>query len=290
MVTRREFLGGLAAASAVGWGPGGGPAEIRVGCQTNAWAIRPGKFEDLLEVLAKLRDLGYAGYETGFRNLQGRFGEAATARRELERSGLKLLGVHIFLEQYDERTAIAPRAEIERVAAGAAALGAERLILSGRGLLAAGKIEAEALRLKAEALNGAGEFCRARGMRVAYHNHGPEMAEEGREMEGLIRLTDPARVEFLMDGGWAFRAGLDVPAFVRRHHRRLAGIHLRDFRAGEQVPLGQGEFPIARLGEVVRAVGWKGWVINEEERLSGAKPGEEAVRPARETVRRVFGR
>lgn len=290
MMTRRGFIGGLMALSAgLGLEPGLA-GRLRLGCQTNAWRIDPSRFSDLLGVLEKLKSLGYEGYETGFRNLQGRFGDAAAARRELEATGLKLLGVHIFLDRYDAQTAIAPRTEIERIADGAAALGAERLILSGGGLLSAGTVSPDALRRKADGLNAAGAYCRARGLRLAYHNHGPEMSEGGQEIEGLYRLTDAANVEFIMDCGWAFRVGVDVPDFLRRHHRRLAGLHLRDFRAGEQVPLGEGEFPLDRLAGTIRAVGWKGWLINEEERLSGAKPGESAVGPARATIRRVFGR
>ena len=34
---------------------------------------------------------------------------------------------------------------------------------------------------------------------------------------------------------------------------------------------------------------WTGWVLAEEERLSGEKPGEAAIRPAREAIRRIFG-
>ncbi len=288
MTTRRDFLGSLAALSALG--PDGRARGYRPGCQTNAWKIDPARFSDLLGVVGKLKELGYEGYETGFRNLQGRFGEAAAARRELEATGLKLLGVHIFLDRYDPATAIAPMSEIRRVADGAAALGAERLILSGGGLLAEGRVNREALQRKAEGLNAAGRYCRSLGLRVAYHNHGPEMSEGGQEIEGLYRLTDPANVEFILDCGWAFRVGVDVPGFFRRHHRRLAGLHLRDFKAGEQVPLGEGGFPIDRLAEVVRAASWGGWLINEEERLSGAKPGESAVAPARATLRRVFGK
>ena len=125
---------------------------------------------------------------------------------------------------------------------------------------------------------------------MAYHNHGPEFANNGEEIEGLYKLTDPALVDFLTDCGWAFRAKANVPAFFEKHHKRIAGLHLRDFKGDEQVPLGQGDFPVKALADVIKRVKWSGWALNEEERLSGEKPGEKAVAPARETLRQVFGR
>ncbi len=106
----------------------------------------------------------------------------------------------------------------------------------------------------------------------------------------LIEATNPSMIDFLIDCGWAFRAKVNVPEFFERYHKRIIGLHLRDFRGDEQVPLGQGDFPIKALADAIKRMNWSGWVLNEEERLSGEKPGERAVTPARETLRLVFGR
>jgi len=139
-------------------------------------------------------------------------------------------------------------------------------------------------------LNAAGMYCKVKGLRLAYHNHGPEFAGGGQEIELLAQLTDPELVDFLLDCGWAFQAHADALEFFESHHRRICGLHLRDFKNGEQVPLGQGEFPIHALAAVIQKVNWSNWAINEEERLSGEKPGEKAVAPARQTLKQVFGR
>ena len=55
------------------------------------------------------------------------------------------------------------------------------------------------------------------------------------------------------------------------------------------MPLGQGEFPLLQLAVAIKKAKWQGWVVNEEERLSGEKPGASAVGPARAALRRVFG-
>ncbi|MGH9839127.1 MAG: sugar phosphate isomerase/epimerase family protein [Blastocatellia bacterium] len=293
MKTRREFLvaapAGIFAASAF-LDAAAEPRGVRIGCQTNAWRIDPNDFNQVLAVLRQLKTLGFEGFETGFRNVQGQFSIAAPARKQIEQTGLQFFAVHVFLEEYDVRTRIAPMELVRKVADGAIALGAERLILSGGGLVKDGKLGLEVLKNKADGLNGAGKYCRSKGLRLAYHNHGPEFARDGLEIEGLYRETDPALVEFVTDCGWAWRGGANVPAFFAAHHKRIAGLHLRDFKGDTQVPLGQGEFPLALLAAEIKKANWTGWVLNEEERLSGEKPGERAVAPARQALRQALGK
>lgn len=261
-------------------------ARPRAGCQTNAWRVEPGEFSSLLAVLDRIRHFGYAGFETGFRNLQGQFANAAAARRELERRGLAFPGCHIFLTEYDPKTLLAPAGLAEAVIRGAAALGAERLILSGG---SSGGQAARAAR-KGEALNRYGKLAREAGMHgVAYHNHWAEFEEGGWEIERLLAATDGETVRLIVDAGHAIRAKADVARFFTRHHARIGGIHLRDFRGAEQVPLGEGSVDWKPLAEAIGRLSWSGWLINEEERLGDGKPGDAAVEPARRTLRSMFG-
>jgi sugar phosphate isomerase/epimerase len=293
MISRRHLLAlfPLTASAARASQSARPPANgLRLGCQTNAWPIDPNRFQDLLNVLGKLKELGFEGFETSFRNVQGQFGNLKQARQQIEQRGLVFFGAHIFLEKYDPLTQIAPLELIQQVADGVAALGAQRLILSGGALLKNGKVEPDALARKADGLNAAGQYCRSRGLRLAYHNHAPEFAENGLEIAGLYRLTEAATVDFVIDCGWAFSARNNVPEFFSKHHKRMAGLHLRDFKNGEQTPLGAGDFPLQALAEAIWKARWNGWLLNEEERLSGAKPGESAVGPARAALRQVFGK
>lgn len=289
MLLRRDFLLAVSAALPATW-LAKPSANVNLACQTNAWQIDPANFADLLKVLAKLKELGYAGYETGFRNIQDQFNNAPAARQQLEQTGLAFFGTHIFLERYDLQTNIAPLSLIQRVAFGAAALGAQRVIVSGGPVVRDGKLDQDALMRKAQGLNIAARYCKTKGLRLAYHNHGPELAHNGLEIEALIQNTDSTVVDFLVDCGWAFHAGANVPAFFAKHQRRLIGLHIRDFKDGKQVILGQGDFPLAALAAEIQKANWTGWVLNEEERLSGEKLGETAVAPAREAIRKAFGK
>lgn len=291
-MTRRQLISTLTAAAASA--PAVFPAAqtLKVGMQTNAWKLAIDDFPGLLKLLAEIQSLGYEGFETSFRNVQGVFGKKAKdARAQLADTGLHFLGCHIFLSDYEAKSNIAPMDQIEAVADGAASLGAERLILSGAPVRGEeGPLDPQRLSWKAGALNRAGRYCQQFKLRVCYHNHGPEFANNAEEITALMKETDADNVRFIIDAGHALRAKADLASFFAKYHKRIEGMHLRDFnKENVQVPLGQGEFQYEPLAAAVKKAKWAGWVIAEEERESGDKPGAAAAGPAREKIRKLFG-
>ncbi len=291
MLSRRNFIAasasGLLAASASRVFAKG---TLHVGCQTNAWAINPTDFSSLLTVLNTINQIGFEGFETSFHNVEQQFGDAADSRARIAKTGLQFFGVHIFLgDHYDPQTSIPTQKLVAQVADGGKKLGAERVIVSGASVTANGKVDADALRRKVAGLNSAGAYCRKNGLGFCYHNHSAEFMAGGEEMSQLVGQTDPYLVDFLIDAGHAYQAHADVPAFFTRHASRIVAFHLRDSKNGQEVVLGQGEFDYRALAKAIGAAGWSGWLLSEEERLSGVKLGESATRPAREYIRRVFG-
>ena len=260
--------------------------RIQLGAQTNAWAIDRTQFDSFLEVLKQIRSVGYSGFETGFANVISQFDDPRPARRRIEALGLTFFGVHIFLPsaQYDPSTHLPPSSLYEKVARGAAALGARHLIFSAEPVDDKAELEH-----KIRGLNAAGDFCKSAGVTLAYHN---ETTQESQskidELEELYRRTNPAVVSFVLDCGHAWQGGVSVPAFVAAHHARIIGLHLRDYKDGRQVVLGQGAFPLQAVAKVLKQAGWKGWVLNEEERLDGSKHGLEYIEPAFHATSEAF--
>lgn len=252
---------------------------ISVGCQTNAWKIDPADYVSQVSLWAKIRELGFAGIETSFRNLEPHFERGGEIASQLRRLALRLYGVHIWLEKYDAETGLPPRELIDRIAAGAARVGAERLILSGH---VAPQVEA-----KLAAFKSIERHCRRLGLRLAYHNHAPELTGADPELPKLMKKARD--VEFLLDWGHAYRAKADLVALFRKHQNAIAGMHFRDFRGEQQVPLGQGEVDYAPLAQAMIKARWSGWVLAEEERADGTKPGEGAAGPARAHFRKLLG-
>ena len=283
MLSRREVLLAAAGVAAGQVLRGDQPMNVHFGCQTNAWAIDPRDFANVLAIVQKVKNYGYEGFETGFANVQTQFGDPAAGRAKLDAIGLKFIGVHIFLTQYDASTHVAPSELYERVATGGAKLGAERLILSGSPLA-----DEAGRKRKADALNRAGTFAQKLGLKLAYNRPRTRVREPWRGNRVLNARNRP-RFSVVSHGrGPRFRAGADISGFIRKHHERLTGLHIRDSKDGKETPLGTGDFPLEGIAAAIRETGWSGWLINEEERV-GSKPGDEAVKPARDALFRVFG-
>ena len=294
--TRREILQLLGAVAAGGFLPpvgladafaqaGPTPGGIRFGVQLNAFPIDPKRFETFLDTLGQVKQIGYQGFESSFRNVSEQFAAPEKARRAIARTGLTFFGIHVFLptEMYDAATAIAPPSVYEPIVHGGVALGAKHLILSG-----APAADAAQLKRKIAALNAAGRYARGAGITAAYHNHWPEFESKIGEIEALYTLTDPSLVSFVLDAGHAFRGGANVPEFIRAHAGRIIGFHLRDYKNGRLVSLGRGTFPLAQVASTIKQIGWKGWVENEEEREDLSKTGMEVIAPAYKALKEAF--
>ncbi len=294
--TRREFLGAIGAIAGggalVSCGLSVAQAQeskaasgIRFGTQTNAYAIDPKNFDTFLAALEKVRAVGFEGFETGFRNVMGQFASPEDARAKIAGTGLTFFGIHIFLphEMYDTTTLIAPSSLYEKVAEGGRSLGARNLIVSG-----AAASDTSQLKAKVAGLNAAGSYCKSLGLGFAYHNEEPESGSKLNELEVLTTQTDPQTVKFLFDVGHLFNVGGDVVAFIGKHHERILGLHLRDYKDHQQVVLGTGDLPLAEIARTLERLHWKGWVETEEERLDGIKHGDEYLRPAFAAMKEAF--
>jgi inosose dehydratase len=261
------------------------PPGIHFGVQLNAFPIDPKRFQSFLDTLEEIKGIGYQGFESGFRNLSPQFDNPSTARRQIEQTGLTFFGIHIFFanEMYDQSTHIASATVYEPVARGGAALGAKHMILSG-----APCADRDQLKRKIEALNTAGKFAQSSGIKAAYHNHWWEFQSKIGEIDSLYAETDPSVVSFVLDAGHAYHGGADVPAFIRAHSKRIVGMHLRDFKDGHFVSLGQGTFPLHQVVAAIKEAGWRGWVENEEEREDHSQTGMKVIAPAHKALVEAF--
>jgi sugar phosphate isomerase/epimerase len=294
--TRREVIEALLALTAAGsLSPlglqralaqaGRTPPGIQFGVQLNAFPISPAHFETFLDALALVKQTGYQGFETGFRFLNQQFAAPAQARSSIEQTGLTFFGIHIFFPDpgYDQVTRIATPAVYEPVAQGGAALGARHMILSG-----ARAADSDQLKRKIDALNTAGRFAQSVGITVAYHNHWWEFESKIGEIEALYAQTDPALVSFVLDAGHAYHGGANIPEFIRAQSDRIIALHLRDYKDGHYVTLGEGGFPLAQVAAVLKQIKWKGWVENEEEREDHSQTGLKVIAPAYKAMLEAF--
>ena len=288
ILSRRSLLAG--AASVFAAGAQGVRKTPRAGCQANGWNLDPAHFDLLLAALHDMKELGFQGFETNIRFLQPQLGRVQEARAALDAIGLEFIAAHTNLPDYEKLGMDQAGDEITKVAGQARQFGARAVVVSHHGLSQSGEFTEQALERKAQALDTCGRRCADAGLTLAYHNHQPEFRNHSAEEIGLLRRTDPKLVFLMLDIGHAWLADSDAISLFAAQSARAFGLHVRDFHNRVSVPLGQGEFPLRELAQVIRRTGWSGWLIDEEERPNEPdKPGKKAAGPSRKTMKEIFG-
>jgi inosose dehydratase len=136
----------------------------------------------------------------------------------------------------------------------------------------------------ATGLNRLGEMLRERGMRAVYHPHVGTYIETRAEIDRLCALTDPALLGLCPDTGHLAYAGADPEAVFVDYAPRVWYVHLKDVdrarleqvraerldfaaavKLGTFVPLGEGMVDMDRIFGALRAAGYDGWIIVEQD-------------------------
>lgn len=266
----------------------------------------------LLELVA---GAGYEGVDLG---PPGFFGERADLRRRLEEHGLALAGgwVALRLTEPDglkEDLAMLDRAldSFEAAAEGVeprwrpkptlADAGSDaRRANPGRGkdLPEIGLDEAGWQRL-ADGVWRAAERCRARGLEPTFHHHACTYVEAPHEVERFLELTD---VGLCLDTGHLLLGGGDPVQAIRNWGDRVNHIHVKDARLdvldhviaeragmlevwkrGAFCALGTGDVDVEGFLAALRARGYEGWLVVEQDRIPA--PGEPVDAAAQDQVR-----
>ena len=128
------------------------------------------------------------------------------------------------------------------------------------------------------------------GMRVVVHHHAGTFVETPEEIDRLLAGTDPGLVGLLLDTGHCVYGGGDPFDVVKRHRDRVRYVHLKDAREDELrrvrttdiamadawkrgvfCPLGDGVVDFPRVIEGLRANGYAGWLIVEQDVVPDAQ-------------------
>jgi inosose dehydratase len=81
-----------------------------------------------------------------------------------------------------------------------------------------------------DGLNKLGEIVAGQGFTLAYHPHMGTGVQTERDVDRLMRDTDPRHVGLLLDTGHLTWAGADLADVVERHRDRIAHVHLKNVR------------------------------------------------------------
>ena len=204
----------------------------RIGAQTIVWGedIRD-KMETILKFLSQN---GYQGVETGIRHFY--LDRHQDYRALYEKTGIVLLGVHSGGKFWDPDQAADEMKKIEDTVTFASRVGSKYLLVSGNP-----NETTTSMRAAAATYNELGQRCLDDGLRLAYHNHNWELADDGAILKVLMNETSSDLVSLVLDTAWAHVAGMRLETLIRNYGSRIAYLHVKDVRQEKFCELGTGE-------------------------------------------------
>lgn len=245
--------------------------NTRLGLQTITWGDP--QHDRIDQILSTAAESGYEGVEIGWRRIAA-IGVEKLGRL-LKKHRLQLIASHVGGNLANLDQAESERQGLDAVLDGIVHLGAPYLLYSGQKFQSDEQLASDIATLNAAALR-----CADRGIRLLYHNHDYEFAEDGRVFEALRNQT-VTELGFCPDVGWLHKAGMDCVEVLESIRDRVASIHFKDFLTREPgvkdfCNIGDGCVPFATVADWIRdAARGDFWVIAEQDECDGS--AEEAV-------------
>lgn len=228
-ISRRQFLGSTAAIALLSFAERSvfaNPLGLPLGIQL--YSVRQQMAQDLDGALAAVSAAGYTEVEAAALPKKS----AKEIRAALDKAGLRCVSAH---HPFPEL-----QAHFDEIVAYDKQLGVHFIICSSPGhrpsSSAAGggrrPISLDDWHYNAEQFNAMGEKTAASGIQFGYHNHTPEfiLTDGKTPYLELLRLTDPKKVTFELDCGWAAVSGRNPAELLKNYPHRISMLHVKDFK------------------------------------------------------------
>lgn len=183
-------------------------------------------YERLPEVVSALRDCGY-DYLENFMDLNNPENNAKFADI-LKEKGLKPVSLYVGARLHEKEKADQTVQKIVDCARVCKAAGFAIIVCNPDPIDR--KKTDEELQTQAKALNDLGAGLSAIGIKLAIHNHLPEMQDDARELKVDLDKTEKTKVGFCYDVHWVFRGGIKPQDFLPKYGDRVVCWHLRQSR------------------------------------------------------------
>lgn len=222
--SRRAFVGGaLSLAACSLWARNCLANALGLPLGIQLYSVREQMAEDLDTALTAVASAGFVEVEAAALPKKS----AREIRSALDKAGLRCVSAHHPFADLTSR--------FDEVLAYDDELGVRYIICSSPGHRAPGSrsqaLSLDDWRFNAEKFNEFGERTLKSGVQFGYHNHVHEFgATEGTSpYTELLARTDPKKVTFELDCGWARVAGQNPVDLMQSNPHRFSMLHVKDF-------------------------------------------------------------
>jgi inosose dehydratase len=268
------------------------PPEARIAAAPISWGVCevPGWGYQLGpdQVLAEMREVGLTATEFGPDGFLPTQPDAMT--RVLDHHGLQAIGgftpllLHVAAQD--------PVPEVERLLRGYDASGAEVLVLSAvtgaEGYDSRPVLDDDEWMVLLSNLDRLAELAASHRVRAVLHPHVGTMIETGEEVQQVL---DGSWISLCLDTGHLLIGGTEPAELARQAPERIAHIHFKDVdarlarrvqdgrltytqgvRGGMYRPLGSGDVDVPAIVGSLRARGYDGWYVLEQDTILTEEP------------------
>jgi inosose dehydratase len=255
-------------------------------CEVPGWGVQL----EAARVLSDMRALGIEATEAG--PLGFLPSDAGEARELLESRGLRLVGGFVPVVLHDRARRKEELASVERQATWLAAGGADVFVLAAAtgetGYALVPELSEQGWRALLDGIDAVAELAARRGLLVAVHPHFGTMIERRHHIE---RFLDGSIHPLCLDTGHIALGGADPLKVARDAGPRVRHVHLKDLdgplasrvrggtlsyndavRDGLYRVLGEGTARIADVLKHLRAAGYAGWYVLEQDVMLDRAP------------------
>ncbi len=267
--------------------------SARVGRARIAYSGAAWGRDNLEQFLDEISETGYCGIEASGKVAAYHYDKIYGFKDILHDRGLQLVSLHGHLalddplKQDDEVSYNKMIAEFIKFCGG-------DILVFGGGLKSPEGKSDDDLRRLTEACNEIGDYCRMLGVKACYHPHIGTPVENAEDIDRFLEATEPSLIYLCPDTAHLVRAGADPVDVFRRHADRIAYVHFKDVRVGDN---GEGQFVFPELGrgnvdfpavlDVLRKIGYQGWITVDIDK--GPVPPKESAEICKRYIEDVLG-
>jgi sugar phosphate isomerase/epimerase len=239
-------------------------AGSKLSANKNVFGLQLYSLRDILPkdptgILKQVADFGYKQIES----YEGPKGMFWGMKNTEFKSYMDDLGMNIISSHCDYKN------NFERKADEAAAIGMKYLLCPHLGP----QKNLDAFKLAAETFNKAGEICKQRGLRFAYHNHDYSFKKVDGQypQDVMMQNTDKGLVDYELDMFWVVAAGQDPKEWLNKYPGRFTLGHVKDRQGTQTTTLGTGNINYPSILKDAEKAGMKYFIV-EQEHYKGTTP------------------